>query len=117
MKNNDFSQSIKEWYVKEYPNDPLGPRLVGTFGGAMQCLLSGGDFYGYVTEADSIVREHIFSKLSKMFDVDYDDIYNLWINETISITLFKKIMASETLMAKLADNRSTVPVETQKKGA
>lgn len=106
MKNIDFSQSIKEWYVKEYPNDPLGPRLAGTFGGAMQCLLSGGDFYGYVTEADSIVRERIFRKLSEMLGVEYDEIYNLWLNETISTELFKK----------LAESGLCVVTATQKKG-
>lgn len=106
MKNIDFSQSIKEWYVKEYPNDPLGPRLAGTFGGAMQCLLSGGDFYGYVTEADSLVRERIFFKLAKMLGVEYDEIYRLWINETISLTLFKK----------LAESGLCVVTATQKKG-
>lgn len=107
MKNNDFSQSIKEWYTATYPTDNLGSGITGTFEGAMQCLLSGGDFYGYVTEADSIVREHIFSKLSKMLDVEYDEIYNLWLNETISTTLFKK----------LAESGLCVVTATQKKGA
>ena len=107
MKNNDFSQSIKEWYTATYPTDNLGPRLTGTFGGAMQCLLSGGDFYGYVAQADSIVRERIFSKLSKMLDVGYNEIYQLWINETISLTLFKK----------LAESGLCVVTATQKQGA
>lgn len=107
MKNNEFSQAIKEWYVKAYPTDNLGPRLTGTFGGAMQCLLSGGEFYGYVTEADSLVRERIFRKLSEMLDVDYDEIYHLWLNETISTTLFKK----------LAESGLCVVTATQKKGA
>lgn len=106
MKNNDFSQSIKEWYVKDYATDPLGPRLAGTFGGALQCLLSGGDVYGYVTQADSIVRERLFGKLSKMLEVGYNEIYQLWLNKTISITLFKK----------LAESGLCVVTATQKKG-
>lgn len=107
MKNNDFSQAIKEWYTAAYPTDPLGPRLAGTFGGAMQCLLSGGDVYGYVTQADSIVRERLFGKLSKMLEVGYNEIYQLWLNKTISITLFKK----------LAENGLCVVTATQQKGA
>lgn len=107
MKNIDFSQSIKEWYVKEYPNDPLGPRLAGTFGSAMQCILFGNDFYAYVSVADSLVRERIFRKLSEMLGVEYDEIYNLWLNETISTTLFKK----------LAESGLCVVTATQQKGA
>lgn len=107
MKNNDFSQSIKEWYTATYPTDNLGSGITGTFGGAMQCLLSGGDIYGYVTQADSIVRERLFGKLSKMLEVGYNEIYQLWLNKTISITLFKK----------LAESGLCVVTATQKKGA
>ena len=96
MKNNDFSQAIKEWYTAAYPTDPLGPRLAGTFGGALQCLLSGGDVYGYVTQADSIVRERLFGKLSKMLEVGYNE-----------ITLFKK----------LGESGLCVVTATQQKGA
>ncbi len=106
MKNNDFSQSIKEWYVKDYTNDNLGPGITGTFGGAMQCLLSGGEIYAYVSVTDSLVRERIFRKLSEMLGVDYDEIYQLWLNETISLTLFKK----------LAESGLCVVTATQKKG-
>ena len=106
MKNNDFSQSIKEWYTATYPTDNLGSGITGTFEGAMQCLLSGGEFYAYLSVTDSLVRERIFRKLSEMLGVDYDEIYRLWINETISLTLFKK----------LAENGLCVVTATQKKG-
>lgn len=106
MKNNDFSQSIKEWYTATYPTDNLGSGITGTFEGAMQCLLSGGEFYAYLSVTDSLVRERIFFKLAKMLGVEYDEIYRLWINETISLTLFKK----------LAESGLCVVTATQKKG-
>lgn len=72
----------------------------------MQCLLSGGEFYAYLSVTDSLVRERIFRKLSEMLGVEYDEIYNLWLNETISLTLFKK----------LAESGLCVVTATQKKG-
>lgn len=105
MKNNDFFQSIKEWYTAAYPTDNLGADITGTFGHAMQCILF-GDFYAYVSVKDSLVRERIFRKLSEMLGVDYKEIYNLWINETISTTLFKK----------LVEGGFCVVTTTQKKG-
>lgn len=107
MKKNDFSQSIKEWYTAAYPTDNLGADITGTFAHAMQCILFAGDFYAYVSVTDSLVRERIFRKLSEMLGVDYDEIYHLWLNNTISTTLFKK----------LVENGLCVVTTTQQKGA
>lgn len=107
MKNNEFSQSIKDWYVKAYPTDTEGANITGTFGGAMQCILFGNDFYAYVSVADSLVRERIFRKLSEMLGVNYNEIYNLWLNETISTELFSN----------LVENGLCIVTATQQKGA
>lgn len=79
--NGPFDAPIKDWYVKAYPTDDLGERLNGTFKGALQTLLRGDDIYDYIGVGDSLIRERLFSQLSKMLDVDYDEIYNLWLEE------------------------------------
>lgn len=79
--NGPFDAPIKDWYVKAYPTDDLGERLNGTFKGALQTLLRGDDIYDYICVGDSLIRERLFSQLSKMLDVDYDEIYNLWLEE------------------------------------
>ena len=79
--NGPFDAPIKDWYVKAYPTDDLGERLNGTFKGALQTLLRGDDIYDYICVGDSLIRERLFSQLSKMLDVDYDEIYNVWLNE------------------------------------
>lgn len=79
--NGPFDAPIKDWYMGAYKDDDLGDRLNGTFKGALQTLLRGDDIYDYIGVGDSLIRERLFSKLAEMLDVDYDEIYNVWLNE------------------------------------
>lgn len=79
--NGPFDAPIKDWYMGAYKEDDLGDRLNGTFKGAIQTLLRGDDIYDYIGVGDSLIRERLFSKLAEMLDVDYDEIYNVWLNE------------------------------------
>lgn len=79
--NGPFDAPIKDWYMGAYKEDDLGDRLNGTFKGALQTLLRGDDIYDYIGVGDSLIRERLFSKLAEMLDVDYDEIYNVWLNE------------------------------------
>ncbi|MBR4407746.1 MAG: hypothetical protein IKT27_05480 [Clostridia bacterium] len=79
--NGPFDAPIKDWYMGAYKDDDLGDRLNGTFKGVLQTLLRGDDVYTYIGVGDSLIRERLFSQLAKMLDVDYDEIYNVWLNE------------------------------------
>lgn len=79
--NGTFDAPIKDWYMGAYKEDDLGDRLNGTFKGALQTLMRGDDIYDYIGVGDSLIRERLFSKLAEMLDVDYDEIYNVWLNE------------------------------------
>jgi len=79
--NGPFDAPIKDWYMGAYKEDDLGDRLNGTFKGALQTLMRGDDIYDYIGVGDSLIRERLFSKLAAMIDVDYDEIYNVWLNE------------------------------------
>lgn len=79
--NGPFDAPIKDWYMGAYKDDDLGDRLNGTFKGALQTLLRGDDIYDYIGVGDSLIRERLFSKLAEMLGVDYDEIYNVWLNE------------------------------------
>lgn len=90
MANKEFSASIKKWYVKAYPTDDLGPELVGNFAGALDTMAKGGDIYDYMGVGDSLVRERLFTRLSEMLCLDYDHIYELWLNQAVSPELRAK---------------------------
>lgn len=73
--------NIKEWYTSTYPTDECGRFLSAnaTFIGLFAELLKGHDVYDFLGEADSIIRERAFGKLSEILECDYDEIYHMWI--------------------------------------
>lgn len=93
MADKNFSASIRKWYVKAYPTDDLGPELVGNFAGALETMAKGGDIYDYMGVGDSLVRERLFTRLSEMLGLDYDHVYELWLNQVVSPEL--RVKAAE----------------------
>lgn len=75
-------KSVKEWYISSYPDDEVGQEIDGslTFEELYHAMKMSDDFYETIGEGiDSIVRERIFTEMSYIFNVSYDDIYNLWL--------------------------------------
>lgn len=76
--------SVKDWYCKNYSDDVLGEDLPETltFKRFYQGMEAKQDVYEMLGGAgDSVVRERIFTELAKRKGVDYDVIYDLWLNE------------------------------------
>jgi hypothetical protein len=72
---------IKDFYVNEFPTDDMGEDINpnATFHGLYRVLNGQGDVYEYMGVSDSLVRERVFEKLANIKDVDYNEIYNLWL--------------------------------------
>lgn len=79
-----LTDNVKEWYCRTYPTDELGGKLREklTFIKIYELLASGnGDqVYDLMGVRDSIIREGLFEQLSKILNVEYDYIYQLWLN-------------------------------------
>ena len=73
--------TIKEYYVENFPTDNLGLELneTPTFPGLLNQLIVNGDVYRYIGVSDSVIRERLFEKLAKTLNVSYDYVYNLWL--------------------------------------
>lgn len=73
----------KEWYIETFPTDELGHYLKDepTFSGLFNLLAMGygHDVYDYIGEGDSVIRERLFSKLSDITGMTYEDIYRMWL--------------------------------------
>ena len=81
--HNELIETVKGWYLREYPEDDLGRELPPTkrFIDFVNALASGEEVYNLMGAADdSIIRERIFEKLSKILDVSYSEIYYAWLN-------------------------------------
>jgi hypothetical protein len=80
--NTDALKKIKDYYVGAFPTDDLGQEINAdaTFNGLSMVLNDKGDVYEYLGVADSLVRERVFEKLSKIEGVSYDVIYDKWLD-------------------------------------
>ena len=74
--------TIREYYVENFPTDDLGLELneTPTFSGLLNQLIVNGDVYRYIGVTDSVIRERLFERLAKELEVSYDYVYNLWLN-------------------------------------
>lgn len=76
------SKNLKRWYKKTYTTDELGDELrpditLKTVWDLMQhgvdvYLILGGD-------ADSVIRERVFEEIAAENGLQYDDVYNVWL--------------------------------------
>ena len=74
---------LKAWYKAAFPTDDLGDELSdATFGEILDALNDHKDVYEVIGEGDSVVRERVFTALGKALGVDYDTIYDKWLEES-----------------------------------
>lgn len=78
----DMLERVKDWYIKNYPDDDLGNELDGniSFARVLKSLEDEEDVYDVIGVVDSVVRERLFQRLAEILNVDYDAIYNTWLD-------------------------------------
>lgn len=78
---DELNLFIKDWYLTEYPDDKCGEDLNPqvSFKDLFDGMGNKIDAYEIMGDVDSIIRERVFSKLAKLTNRDYDDIYDLWL--------------------------------------
>lgn len=82
------NDSVMQWYVDSFQDDELGKEIPKdtTFQDIVDALNNHRDVYDLLgNAADSIIRERIFNEIAKRLNVDYDDIYNKWLEEAVEI--------------------------------
>lgn len=80
--SNDSELTVKEWYLSAYPDDELGTQIKESisFGDVFDGLNNNKNVYELIGVGDSIVRERVFGKLADIMDIDYQQIYDMWLN-------------------------------------
>lgn len=71
---------LKTWYLAQYPDDGYGQNIrdAATFGGLYLCLNLKHDVYKYIGTKSQKVREVLFMRLSKLYNIPYSVIYKMW---------------------------------------
>ena len=72
---------VRDWYIENYPDDELGTDIREglSFYDLYETLDNYMNVYTVLGVDDSIVRERVFDKLSELMGVDYDYIYQQWL--------------------------------------
>lgn len=79
---------VLTWYKETYPEDKWSISQMNsnvTFWDVFYCLKQGFDFYTLLGEVDSLTRERVFEELANLMGVDYDYIYNRWLDSEDSL--------------------------------
>ncbi len=78
----DLSMSVRDWYMKVFPHDPLGKDIAEdlTFRGLVRTLNKRQPVYKALGVYDSTVRARCFMKLSEITGAKYETIYNKWLS-------------------------------------
>jgi hypothetical protein len=86
MSNLD-NNKIKDWYIKNYPADDLKNKLddKNTFEDLWNGLGKNKDVYKIIGIGDSLIRERLFGHLAELKGVDYDVVYNKWLDKSEDI--------------------------------
>ena len=76
--------TIKEFYNEAFSSDTMGLDInpKATFLEMLNVINTGSDLYEYLGVYDSLIRERIFTEVSTRLNCSYNDIYNVWLNNT-----------------------------------
>lgn len=107
-----MKESATDWYAKAFKSDKkMAPKNGVTFEQLYESLKKGENIYDKMGVGDSIVRERVMSEMADRLGVDYDHVYDLWLNggEKGSESRKKKQEESIALMDKLLKQTNIDP--------
>jgi energy-converting hydrogenase A subunit M len=72
--------NIKKWYLETF-NDDEGLKINENANFNDMDYYEIRHIYDYLNVEDSIVRERVFEKLASLLNINYDEIYDIWVNK------------------------------------
>ena len=76
-----MKESATDWYAKAFKSDKkMAPKNGVTFEQLYESLKKGENIYDKMGVGDSIVRERVMSEMADRMGVDYDHVFDLWLN-------------------------------------
>ena len=78
----DMENNLRLYYLEHHSDDVLGEKINEniTFENLLLCLDKGECVYELIGIHDSLIRERLFTGLSKSIGCEYNDIYTRWLN-------------------------------------
>ena len=79
-----MNELVKDFYAKTYPTDDMVDYMNDniTFQQVLNELIKGNGYniYEIIGVSDSLIRERVFLGLSEIMNLEYEYIYELWLN-------------------------------------
>lgn len=74
--------NIRKWYHATYPDDSVYELIDNkvTFTDLIN-KLGKEDIYELLGVGDSVLRERVFDEIAVRKNIDYDDVYDAWVND------------------------------------
>ena len=81
FNDSSLNEKVYDYYINTFSDDELADEIDPdvTFKDVLDALINDNDVYGVIGVGDSIIRERVFDRLSELLNVDYDAIYDTWI--------------------------------------
>lgn len=82
LNKEGMNDNVKQWYHKKFKTDELWEEIddIITFADVLKRMVKNQeDIYNILNVSDSLVRERVFTAISKLCKVPYDELYERWL--------------------------------------
>lgn len=115
----DMNENIYKWYSRNFVNDDEADfinkeitfyDLYAAMVLYTQKTIGNDPYQRMMIDGDSVVRERVFFKMAEIMDVDYNSIYDLWINPAtendMQISLMFEYMSNMNKLENINENKA-----------
>jgi hypothetical protein len=72
--------NIKKWYLETFPDDDMGENINDNADFTEMDYYEVRHIYDYLGDIDTVIRERVFQKLASLLNMEYKEVYDIWLS-------------------------------------
>jgi hypothetical protein len=72
--------NIKKWYLETFPDDDMGENINDNADFTEMDYYEVRHIYDYLGDIDTVIRERVFEKLASLLNMEYKEVYDIWLS-------------------------------------
>jgi hypothetical protein len=72
--------NIKKWYLETFPDDDMGENINDDADFTEMDYYEVRHIYDYLGDIDTVIRERVFQKLASLLNMEYKEVYDIWLS-------------------------------------
>jgi hypothetical protein len=72
--------NIKKWYLETFPDDEMGENINDDADFTEMDYYEVRHIYDYLGDIDTVIRERVFQKLASLLNMEYKEVYDIWLS-------------------------------------